>query len=140
MFIFYLCSSVCNESFSLTAFKIFSLLLVCSSLIMMCLGMCVILDWGLMRVLDLWVHSPSILENFWSLFLQIVFYVHSSEIPVTHMLGHLMLFQRSLRLCAFFPLVLSSVLHFGELLFPFLQVYWPFLLQNLIFSCSHPVT
>lgn len=56
-----------------------------------------------------------------------------------HVLDYLILLQRSLRLCAFPPLVLSFRLHFVELMFPFLHIYWSFLSQTLIFSWCQPL-
>jgi len=56
-----------------------------------------------------------------------------------HVLDYLILLQRSLRLCAFPPLVLSFRLHFVELMFPFLHTYWSFLSQTLIFSWCQPL-
>lgn len=121
---FYLCSSVCNVSFSpalpplpppiLRFFLSFGFQEF---------------DYGIPWHVFFWYMNPCLrfdcfgfvglhqFLEFWSLFLQVVFSLHFTYVRLFDVLAKV-----SEALCIFFT-VLLSVLDFGELLFPFLQVY-----------------
>ena len=107
--------------FSLAAFNICSLCLVFVNLINMCLG---VFHLGFILFGTLWVFwtwvaiSFPILGKFSTIISSSIFscplFLSSSGTPMSQMLGHLTLSQRSLRLCSFlFFFLFSSLLHFS---------------------------
>ena len=129
--------------FSLAAFNICSLCLIFVNLINMCLGMFCL---GFILFGTLWVSWTWVIISFpilgkfstsWSFFLSF-----SSGTPMIRMLGHLTLFQRSLRLSSFLLILFSSLFHLflPFYLLPHLSYLLPLLFQSvfdLIYCIIH---
>ena len=111
--------------FSLAAFNICSLCLIFVSLINMCLGVFhfEFILFGTLLVSWTWVaisfpilgELSSIISS--SIFSWSFFLSSSSGTPMIRKLGHLTLFQRSLRLSSFLLILFSSLLHLFSLFY-----------------------
>ena len=128
--------------FSLAAFNICSLCLIFINLINLCLGVLCLrfILFGTLWVSWTWVAiSFPILAKFSTIIFSSLFswpfFLSSSGTPIVHMLRHLTLSQRSLRLSSFLFILFSSLLH----LFPpfFLLPHLSYLLPQL-FYCWFP--
>lgn len=101
------CSSVCNNLFSLFAFKIFLLSLAFSNLIMTCLGVSFYIypAWGLLRfcgfILFFFNQIQKICSHYFFKNISCYFFLSLSCPSMTHMLDHLVSYHT--KLCSFSP-------------------------------------